>query len=143
MATITSADSIYSLSVSSLFPAPQVLQGFAADDGFTTEAIQSAEVVMGLDGHLSGGFVFNPFRQTITLMPDSPSAQVFQNWWNQQYATKEVLIANASIELPSVGQTYMLTRGFLTSYVPIFDVKKVLQAAKYEITWGSVVGAPI
>lgn len=143
MATITSANAEYSLSVSGLFPVPQVLQGYAADDGFTSEAVVNAETVMGLDGHLSGGFVFNPVKQTITIMPDSPSLLVFQQWANQQYGTREVIIGNASIAIPSIGQTYVLTRGFLTSYMPIPDVKKILQPVKFEITWGSVVGAPI
>lgn len=143
MATITSANAEYSLAVSGLFPIPQTLHGYAADDAFTTQAIQSTEIVMGMDGHMSVGFVNNPVIQEITLMPDSPSNFVFQQWWSQQYAAKEALVANGSIALASVGQTYTMTRGALTSYMPIYDAKKVLQAAKYQITWESVVGAPI
>lgn len=143
MATITAANSIFALTVTGLYAAPQVLHGYAADDAFSTDALESAETVMGLDGHLSGGYIFNPIKQTIVLMPDSASLDVFNNWSLAQLASREVLVANASISLPAIGKKYVLTRGFLTSHKPIPDVKKVLQAVQYQITWGNVAGANI
>lgn len=143
MQTITAANSVFALAITGLYPSPQTLHGYAADDGFTTEALESAEVVMGLDGHMSGGYVFNPVKQTITLMPDSASLDVFNNWALAQMAAREVLVANASISLPSIGKKYVLTRGFLTSSKPIVDVKKVLAPVSYQITWNTIVGAAI
>jgi hypothetical protein len=143
MSTITSANSVFALTITGLYTSPQILQGYATDDGFSTEAIEVAETVMGLDGHLSGGYVFNPYKQGITLMPDSPAIEIFNNWALAQQAVKEVLIANAAITLPATGKKYVLTRGFLTSFKPIPDVKKVLQSQQYQITWGSIVGAPV
>lgn len=142
MSTITSANSVFALSITGLYLSPQTLQGYATDDGFSTEAIEVAETVMGLDGHLSGGFVFNPYKQGVTLMPDSPSIEIFNNWALAQKAGREVLIANGSITLPATGMKYVMTRGFLTSFKPIPDVKKVLQSQQYQITWGSIIGAP-
>jgi hypothetical protein len=143
MSTITAANSVFALAITGLYDSPQILQGYAADDMFQTEAVENAEVVQGIDGHLSGGFVFNPIKQTITLMPDSPSIAIFSNWSLAQLAAREVLIANASISLPAIGKKYILTRGFLTSGKPLPDGKKVLQAMPFQITWGTVVGAPI
>lgn len=143
MSTITSANSVFALAITGLYPSPQILQGYAADDTFSTEAVENAEVVQGIDGHLSGGFVFNPVKQTIMLMPDSPSIQIFSNWVLAQQAAREVLIANASISLPSIGTKYVLTRGFLTSGKPIPDGKKTLQPMAFQITWGTVVGAKL
>jgi hypothetical protein len=143
MKTLTAANSVFALTITGLYPAPQVLHGYAADDAFATDALESAETVMGLDGHLSGGYVFNPVKQTIVLMPDSASLDVFNNWSLAQMASREVLVANASISLPAIGKKYVLTRGFLTSHKPIPDVKKVLQSVQYQITWGSVAGAGI
>lgn len=139
--TITAANSVFALAITGLYPAPQTLHGYAADDAFATEAVETAETVMGIDGHLSGGFIFNPVKQTIVLMPDSTSIDIFNNWSLAQLASREVLIANASISLPAIGKKYVLTRGFLTSHKPIPDVKKVLQAVQYQITWGNVAGA--
>ncbi len=143
MATITSANSVYALSITGLYLSPQILQGYAADDGFTTDAVEKAETVMGLDGRLSGGYVFNAFKQTITIMPDSPSLELFSNWTLAQMASREVLIANGSISLPAIGKRYVMTRGFLTSFKAIPDVKKVLAAVPFQITWESIVGASI
>lgn len=143
MQTITAANSVFALAITGLYPAPQVLQGYAADDGFTTEAIENAEVVMGLDGHMSAGFIFNPVKQTIVLMPDSPSLDIFNNWALAQLAAREVMVANASISLPAIRKKYVLTRGFLTSTTPVPDVKKVLQPVRYQITWNTVAGAAL
>lgn len=143
MQTITAANSVFALAITGLYPAPQVLQGYAADDGFTTEAVENAEVVMGLDGHMSAGFIFNPVKQTIVLMPDSPSLDIFNNWALAQLAAREVMVANASISLPAIGKKYVLTRGFLTSTTPVPDVKKVLQPVRYQITWNTVAGAAL
>ncbi|WP_321899871.1 phage tail fiber protein [Paraburkholderia heleia] len=55
MATITSANSAFSISVTDLYPVPQAIHGYAADDAFTAEAVEMAEIVMGVDGHMSGG----------------------------------------------------------------------------------------
>lgn len=143
MLTITAANSVFALSITGLYDSPQILHGYAADDGFTTEAVENAEVVMGLDGHMSGGFIFTPIKQTIMLMPDSASLDIFNNWSLAQLAVREVLVANASISLPAIGKKYVMTRGFLTQHKPIPDVKKVLQAVQYQITWNTIVGASI
>jgi hypothetical protein len=143
MATITAANSVFALAITGLYPSPQILSGYGADDAFTTEAMENAEVVQGLDGHLSGGFIFNPVKQTITIMPDSPSLEIFNNWALAQLSQREVMTANASISLPSIGFKYVLKRGFLTSSRPVPDVKKLLAAVPYQITWESVIGARI
>ena len=73
MATITAANSKFALSITNLYMSPQLLQGYATDDAFTTDTPDLAETVMGVDGHLSAGYVFNAVNMTISIMPDSPS----------------------------------------------------------------------
>ncbi|HEV2540194.1 MAG TPA: hypothetical protein VGU03_10855 [Frateuria sp.] len=143
MQTITAANSVFALAITGLYPSPQILHGYAADDCFSTEDVEIVETVMGVDGHLSGGFIFNPTKQVIVLMPDSDSLEIFNNWALAMKATQEVLIANATVSLPAIGKKYVATRGFLTKYKPIPDVKKVLQPVRYEITWNTIVGAPL
>ena len=36
------------------------------------------------------------------------------------------------------GKTYTMTKGFLTNYKPIPDIKKLLQPQRFRITWQSV-----
>ncbi|STQ10442.1 Uncharacterised protein [Enterobacter cloacae] len=56
--TITSADSIFALTVTNLFPSAQTLEGYAADAMFALGDTEMAVSVRGADGKLSGGFVF-------------------------------------------------------------------------------------
>ena len=86
MATITSANSVLTLAVNGLFPVPQVIQGYAVDDAFEGEAVQQAEILMGVDGVLSAGKVFVPYKMTIHLQADSPSVFLFDTLRNAQNA---------------------------------------------------------
>lgn len=135
MPSITSANSIYTISVATIFPTPQRLRGFAADDMFTNEAIPTAEVAMGVDGRLSAGFIFVPFVQQIMLMADSPSNDLFDQWFAQQQLARDVYHATGLVQLPSTGKKYNLVRGFLTSYKPIPDARKKLEARTFGVTW--------
>lgn len=138
MATITSANSVFTLIATSVFPVPQVLQGYAADDAFTTEAIQLADVTMGVDGRLSAGYVPNPTKVTISLQADSPSIVLFDAIIAATKVTRNVVYLDGHINLPSTGKQYVLTRGVLTSVSQLPDAKKVLQPHKYEITFEGV-----
>jgi hypothetical protein len=131
------------LAVTGLFPVPQQLQGFAADDVFDTEAITPAEVLMGVDGKLSAGYTPVPIRQNISLQADSASNLIFDIWQASQQAAKEVFFCSGIVRLPSVSKSFVMTNGILTSYMPIADAKKVLQPRKFSITWETIIGAPI
>lgn len=141
--TITAVNAKYALAVPPVFAVPQTLKGFSADTMFTTEALENVELVQGVDGELSGGFVFNPVPQNIEIMPDSDSLGLFEAWYNYQLTTQETVTASGSIVIPSVGKSYTMQKGFLSSYMPIVDAKKVLQAVRIRITWKRVIMAPI
>lgn len=141
--SITSATAVYMLSVQSLFPTPQQLQGFSADEVYATDPIDSAEVLMGIDGYMSAGFVFVPIKQNISLQADSASNTIFQVWWESQQLIKDLYIANGTIRLPSIGQKLTMTNGVLTTFPPLADAGKTLKPRKYGITWNSVIPAPI
>lgn len=140
--TITAANSILLLSIEGLYVVPQQLQGFAADDVFDTEAISPAETMMGVDGHLSGGFVFNPVRMNIALQADSDSIRIFEDWIAAMNTAREVYVAHGQVQLPSVKRKYVMTRGFLTNIPPTPAARKVLQPRRFQITWGRITSAP-
>lgn len=142
MPSITSANAILTLSVPPLFAIPQQLQGFGVDDIYDTDQIKSVETMMGVDGVLSGGFVYVEVKQTITLQADSASNSFFDTWWTQMQAAQDVYVASGLIKLPSIVTKFTMLTGFLTGYKPIPDGKKVLQPRKFEITWGKVAPAP-
>ena len=141
--SITSANAVYTLAVTGLFSTPIQLQGFSAEDIFTTAPLASAETLMGLDGILSGGFVFVPVVQNITLQADSASNALFDQWWQQQQLAKDVYTANGIVILTSIGAKWVLTNGFLTSFPPIPDAARTLRPRRFAITWNSVSPAPV
>lgn len=142
-ATLTAANSVIMLVIPDLFPIPQQLQGYAADDVLTTEAVDSVETVMGVDGRLSAGWVPMPKRQTYTLQADSVSSLMFDAWQQSQEAVRDAFTANAFITLPALGRIYTCTNGYLTNYMPMPDVRRILQPRRFQITWESIIGAPI
>lgn len=147
MGTITAANSVYLLSIgvgpgqNLLFP-PIQLQGFATDAAFETGASDDAEVVIGVDGFVSAGYVPFLTDQTIHLQADSPSVTIFEAWIEAEKAALEKLQCSAFISLPSVSRKYALTTGFLKSIISIPGTKKVLQPRDFVIVWGNISPAP-
>lgn len=139
MADLTAANCIYMLSITGLFPAPQQLQGFAADDVFSTDAIAASETIMGVDGKLSGGYINVEQPQSISLQADSPSIFIFDQWYLNQKFGNKIFTANGVVILPGLGSKWTLTKGFLKTYPPIPDTKKLLGPRRFGITWESIV----
>ena len=142
MSTITSANAVITLSIAGLFPTPQQLKGFSADNVYDMADQQIVETAMGVDGVLSGGFVFNPVDQTFVLQADSASNAMFEAWAAAQQQIKDAYVANGQTTLPSVGRTYFATKGFLISFPPMPAAGRILQPRRYTIRWQSVRGAP-
>lgn len=136
--TLTSANSVLALVIPGLYPVPQQIQGFATDRAFATQAVQRAEVMMGVDGKLSAGYTPNPVAMTIILQADSASKDVFSIWDQAQVTAREVYFASGTLTIPATGETFVLTRGALVNLNPIPDASKTLQPQTYAITWESV-----
>jgi hypothetical protein len=143
MATLTTANSVFALAIAGLYPVAQILQGYSTDDAFAAADIAPAEVVMGVDGKLSGGFVPVPRVIDIMLQADSASNQIFDDWNAAQESARELYIASAIISLQGTSQKYSLTRGIMTSYSPMPTAKKILQPRKFVITFESCTPSPI
>lgn len=142
MGTITSANAVVMLGVGTVFPVPVQIQGFSADDIFTMDDIKNAEILMGVDGILSRGYRFVPKVWRVTLQADSPSNSVFDLAYTTQEALREILTWNGVVTLETIGTTWIMTNGAMTSYKPMPDAKTILQPRTFEITWQSVTPAP-
>ena len=143
MASITSANTIFTLAISGLYTIPQQLQGFSADDIFDTEQIAPSEIIIGVDGVLSAGFTPQLIKQSIMLQADSPSNTLFEAWWTAMAQAQDVLFATGIVHFPSINRSYTLVKGALSGHAPMPDAKKVLQPRKYGITWQAIVGTPL
>ena len=139
--TLEGATAVFTLSINGVYSAPQQIQGFATDDAFATQAIKRAEVLMGVDQVLSGGFVAVPIQQDIFLQADSPSNAIFDQWdaVNQGGVT---MTATGLIVLPGISSKWTLTKGFLTDFTPTPAVKKLLQRRQFGITWNFLQVSP-
>lgn len=138
---ITSVDSVITLSIDTIFAAPQRLQGYAAEDIYDAEDIDSAELSMGLDGILSAGFIPKEIPWSFTLQADSASNDMMDTWYNSQQQARAVYRTDANIWLPSLGRKWVMTRGVLTKYSPMPAGKKVLQPRKFTITFEALSSA--
>ena len=143
MATITAANSTFSISVAGLFPVPQLLDGYAVDDAFTAETVSNVETLIGVDGKKSAGFVFSLFPLSITLQADSPSNLLFETIAAQQIANKEVFTLTGVIIIPGISRTFALVNGSLKTNSPFPAVKRTLQSRVWSTDWQSILGAPI
>lgn len=143
MATLTTANSAMTLQAEGVFPVPFSVQGYSTDDSFSTEDVSPVEVQMGVDGHLSAGFVPYPTKMIISLQADSPSIGRFDDIIAVQKADREAVELNGTLLIQGTGEKFAMTRGFLTSLTPISSGKKVLQPRKFEITFQNIDKAPL
>lgn len=143
MTTITSANSVFTVIVPGLFPAPVQLRGYSADSAFKTDAIDLAEVQMGVDGRMTAGYTPKETKQTITLQADSPSKDIFLLMIQATKTNREIFYIDAAILLPATGESFAMTRGVLTNVMQIPDAAKVLQPMEFVITWESITASKI
>lgn len=142
MSTLTAANAVITLTVPNLFPAPVQLQGFSADNVYDVDVQEVVETAMGVDGILSGGFVYNPINQTFVLQADSPSIAFFETWAATQAQVKDVYTAMGNTVLPAVGRSYVSVKGFLVSLPPLPAAAKILQPRRFLIRWQSIQSVP-
>lgn len=142
MASLTAANCVIVLTISGLIDTPFQLQQFAADDVTDLDSIAKGEFLMGVDGHLTGGYVNVPYPMRVVLMADSPSIAIFETWSANQNANTDLFWADGTITLPAVNKKYQLTRGGLRDYKPVPDVKRILQPQSFTLLWQSVSPAP-
>lgn len=140
--TITSANSVLYLSVATIFPVAQKIQGYAAEDIFDTDDVELAEVSLGLDKKQSSGWVPFNVKWRITLQANSDSILLFDTCISAQNSLMDVYAWSGNITLPGTRRKYAMNNGTLTRGKVIPDAKKTLQPITYEITWESVQPAP-
>lgn len=140
--TLTTANSVMSMTVEALFPQAQRVQGYAADDAFDPGEVENGEYSYGIDGNLSAGFVFNEVPLTITLQADSVSLPIFENIWQYEFANRTKLEVNKTITVPATGKRYEFKKGFMRSYKAPAG-KKILQPAAVVYVFAQLQISPL
>lgn len=142
MGDISAANAILVITVPSLFPVPVQIQGFGPDDVFSFDDIELVETSMGVDGLLSGGFVWKEQPMGFTLQADSDSNDFMDIWMANQKAALRSYPANGVLTLPSISKKLIMTKGFLGTY-KLPDGKRTLTPRRYRLKWEEVSPFPI
>ena len=135
MATITAVNSVFMLAVAGLFPTPQKLQEYSVDDAFTFDIADTAETQVGVDGYGVAGYVPRTVPMTIRFLASSVSLDLFEQWIGAQDAAGEILYCSAVISQPSIGRKYTAYYGTLMRVSTMADVRRVLAAREFHISW--------
>jgi hypothetical protein len=141
--SLTTANAVIMFTLPGVFDTPQQLQGFMTDDVFGTEALHPTETARGVDGKLSGGFIFSDIKQNYSLMADSDSVDFFDQWYLSQQSLGETLTANATIVLTGLNKKWTMVKGFLKDYPITPEAKKIAGGVKFMVEWESAVVAPV
>jgi hypothetical protein len=141
--TITSANVLFMLTVPGVINSSVKLEGFAADDAFSTDQTKPVEITMGVDGHMSQGWIPTPKIQKFKFAADSPSVDIFDAWASAMETSRDAFAASAVVTFLSTGKSYNCTNGALTGYMTMPGAKKKLDPLDYEITWESITGSNV
>lgn len=136
--TITSANSVFTLTVPGIFPAPIQLQGYSAEKAWSTDAQKTTESQMGVDGVKASGWVPNMIKQTVSLLPNSASRSIFNAIARAMKANRDAIVFQGTIVLPSTGESFSCINGTLAEYKPLEDALKVLGPVDYVIEWQDI-----
>lgn len=141
--TLTNANSVLTLAVGDLDIGPVQLQGFGTNDMFDTTAIKSAEVMVGVDGVKSQGYIafLVPFK--FTLQADSLSIDVMDAIQEAQEAAQETYELSMSLSAPGLGKLWTFINGTITEFKKTPKGEKLMQAQSYEITFGKMISSVV
>jgi hypothetical protein len=136
--TLTSANSVVTMTVPGIFPSPVQLQNYAADRAWEAEAIAIAEAIMSVDGVLSGGRTPKPKPISFHLMANSDSIADFEEIYAQQESVGDIFRINMTIRIPGIGKVYTCSNGIMTNYKTLPNAATVLEEQDFQITFEQI-----
>jgi hypothetical protein len=141
---LTDINSRLILSVPDVFAVPQIIQGYATDDAFASEEIDTAEVVLGVDGIMSSGYIPYIVPMLITLQANSASIpNTMEAWRSANAAAQSNYLGSVVLMIPSIGLQYQLVNGVLQRVTPFPQAKRILQPVRYRISFQSYSALPM
>ncbi|GBR56503.1 phage tail fiber protein [Gluconobacter sphaericus] len=140
---ITSANSVFVITVTGLLNAPVRLQNYAADRAWDAPELEQAETEMSIDGYLNAGWVPNPVDQTVSLSAASISVPVFENIMAAQQTSRSLYRIGGEITLTSTGRKYTMVNGVLRSVTVLPGAGRTLENRTFAIRWQSVTPAGV
>lgn len=141
--TLTTANSVLTLSAPQLDIIAVQIQGFSTDDAFDTTAVKPVEAVVGIDNQKSSGRIayLVPFK--IMLQATSPSIDVMDAIAEGIQALNDDIEIGIVLESPALGKLWTMTNGSLTSYKPTPAGKKLLGPQDYEFMFEKLISSVV
>ncbi|UMM08422.1 hypothetical protein MKW11_14735 [Gluconobacter frateurii] len=140
---ITSADAIFTLTVSALWNAPITLENWGSDRAWEQEALEMAEFRMSIDGKLNKGYVPRAVVQTLTFSAGSSSIPYLEAIVAGQQQSMSIYTLGAELTLNSTGRKYTFTNGGLNSGTVAPNGGATLEDRTFSLTWERVFPAGI
>lgn len=123
---------------SSILGIPVTLEGWAADNAFSTEAVESSIIVLGVDGKAHTGWVPYTVSFNISLMPDSDSQSFIDQLAMIERTMRESLSLSSVLAIPSTEKKYYLTNGVLSRITPIASHGRVQAAQQATLVYSQL-----
>lgn len=143
LGSITSANTTFTLTVAGLFTSPQQILQYTVEDAFDSEAVENGEIVKGVDNYIAAGWVPTMPKLNISLMANSPSNDIFDQWFQAEQQGLEKFIAQGVITIPGTSTQYTLLNAYLFSFMHLPPAKKTLQGRKHVLILDDISYAPI
>lgn len=140
--SVTSANATFTLTVAGLFTSPQRIQQFGVDDAFDSEQVESAEIMKGVDNFIVAGWKPTMPKLNVTLMANSPSGPIFDQWFQTQQQQQAILMAQGVITLPGIRQQYALLNAFLFGFTHLPPAKTTLKERKFVLIMDDISASP-
>ena len=134
---ITSANATAVLTVEKLYPAGIELQNFSTEQSISADEVTVAETRMGVDGHMSAGYVPTIYTVNISLEPGSASVRAINNLLKTQQRARQPYTVGLTITIPSIAEIHRYSNGVLKSGKFVPDGQKVLSALSYKFDFES------
>lgn len=135
---ITSANSTLVITVSALAIASVAMEGYAVDNAWALDEVETAVAQVGVDAKMTAGWVprLNPL--TLSFAPNSPSIAVLSSIINSQDTMQTIYTLQGVLTCPSINKAWTLSNGVLTRGKVIPDGARILGAQSFQLTFESV-----
>lgn len=112
-------------------------EGFQVDNIFGFGERTIGETRAGVDGKLSGGFVFNEAPFTAFYEANSLSLKMMDDCMTQIQKTKETIVFDFIVEIPSIKKRYSFS-GFPVTIPSGVSANKLLAGVQYVFNVDSI-----
>ena len=141
--SITSANTTFTITIAGLFSAPQQIQQYKVEDAFDSEAVNNGEIVKGVDNFIAAGWLPTLPKLNVSLMANSPSNDIFDQWFQEEQQQMNKLIGQGIITVPGISTQYTLINAYLSDFMHVPGAKKTMEGRKFSLILDDISYSPI